>query len=177
MAGQRAPEEAVSALEQLVAGYTGQLEGYREWLALARRAQERLDQGDLDGFLRLHAEKDEVAARVRELEQRVRECRERLGQALGSPDLTLQDLARAQSKWSEPAVDEAVAELRSLLADLEAVIRELEQVEASTERQLRERLRGLRRELTETRTTRRAVRSYRQPALEPGESRFIDRKG
>lgn len=169
---------AVALLQQLVDGYQTQLKAYRRWLELAQQARVRVDDDDLDEFLRLHGEKDEVAGQLRLHEEQLRVQREHLRTQLELEQFTLSELERAQSRVQDPDAFKAVLdEFREMLDHLGAVMRDLEPVERETENRLRRRLRSLRGELKDVHSTRRATRAYNHPDPESKEARFIDHKG
>lgn len=165
-------------LRELVEGYRHQLEGYRRWLTLAHRARARVDDEELDEFLRLHGEKEAVARNLQEQEEQLRARRETLRVRLQLEQFTLTELERARSRVDDPeAFEAALTEFRELLTSLGAVMRDLEPVERDTENRLRHRLRALRGELTDVHSARRASRVYNQPHPDDKEARFIDHKG
>lgn len=169
---------AVVLLRELVDGYQVQLNAYRRWLELAQQARARVDDDDLDEFLRLHGEKDDTARQLREHEEQLRDKREQLRALLGLQQFTLSELERAQSGVSDPeAFETALNEFRDLLDRLGAVMRSLEPVERETETRLRRRLRSLSGEIKDVHSTRRATRAYNHSDPDSKEARFIDHKG
>jgi len=163
---------------ELVAAYTAQLGAYREWLSLARQAQQHLVSDDLDEFLRLHAHKEAVTGRLHDMEQRVQACRQGLAAVVGASEPTLGHLQQAAGDMDDPAFTEAVAGLSPILDELREVMQQLQAVEGTTEEMLRERLRRIRGDITQTQATRRAARAYHRPeGPSDGEARFIDHKG
>lgn len=168
----------VTLLHQLVAGYETQLDDYRRWLTLAEQARARVDDEELDEFLRLHGEKEDVARKLQEQEEQLRAQRETLRTQLKLEQFTLTELERAQPEVDDPtSFATALEQLRDLLDRLGAVMRNLEPVERDTETRLRQRLSGLRGELKDVHSTKRATRAYNQPGPDEKEARFIDHKG
>lgn len=168
----------IALLHELVEGYQSQLEQYRRWLALAQQARARVDDDDLSVFLQLHGEKEEIARRLHDFEEQLRARRETLRQQLQLERFTLSELEQARSRVAEPeAFDAALSRFRDLLAHLGAVMRDLEPVERDTENRLRQRLRGLRSQLKDVDSAKRATRAYIQPRPDDKEARFIDHKG
>lgn len=168
----------VARLQDLVAGYQAQLEQYRRWLALAQQARARVDDEDLDEFLRLHGEKEEVARQLQAQEEQLRAQREALRVDLRLEQFTLSELERACTRVDDPdAFATVLAHFRDLLAHLRAVMQELEPVERETENRLRQRLRALRAQLKDVDSAKRAARAYAQPRPNDTEARFIDQKG
>lgn len=172
------PEAAGRLAADLVAAYAAQLDAYREWLALAREAQQYLHNDDFDEFLRVHARKEAVTGRLHEMEQRVQACRRGLAPILGTDEPTLSHLQQAVSRIADPLFAAAVTELPPLLEELRTVMQELQAVEGATEEMLRDRLLRLRADITQTQAARRATRAYQKPdpASDP-EPRFIDHRG
>lgn len=169
---------AVVLFQDLLDGYYNQLDDYRQWLALAQQANARVDDDELDEFLRLHGEKDEVAQRLREHEEQLRAKREQLCAELQIGQFTLTELERAKSRVADPdAFLSVLNEFNELLARLGAVMRDLEPVERETERRLRGRLHSLRGELKDVHSTRHATRAYNNFDPDSREARFIDHKG
>lgn len=169
---------SVALLQQLVIAYEEQLDGYRRWLTLAEQARARVDDEELDEFLRLHGEKEGVAQQLQEREEQLRAQRETLRTHLRLEQFSLTELQRAQSDVEDPDAFAAVLEqFRDLLERLGAVMRSLEPVERDTETRLRQRLSGLRGELKDVHSTKRATRAYHQPNPDEIEARFIDHKG
>lgn len=172
------PEAAGRLAADLVAAYTAQLGAYREWLALARQAQEHLRSDDVDEFLRVHARKEAVASRLQNMEDKVHACRRGLAHFVGVDEPTLTHLQEAAAQLPDPAYLAAVADLPALLDQLRAVMQELQAVEETTEHLLRERLLSLRAHISQTQMARRASRAYHaHPPAGDGEARFIDHKG
>jgi len=172
------PETAGRLAAGMVAAYAAQLDAYREWLALARQAQERLRSDDLDEFLRLHAQKEALTGRLHAMDRQVQECRRGLGAYVGNSEPTLEHLRAAVGQLQDAAFAEAVADLPRVLDQLRAVMQELQAVEADTEQLLRKRLQGLRADITQTQAARRATRAYGQPdPVSEREPRFIDHQG
>ncbi|HEY8417200.1 MAG TPA: flagellar export chaperone FlgN [Limnochordales bacterium] len=178
MEGTSGPEAAGRLAADLVAAYTAQLGAYREWLSLARQAQEHLRGDDLDEFLRVHARKEAVASRLQSMDERIQACRRGLAYFVGVDEPTLSHLQKAVVQLPDPAYVAAVADLPVLLDQLRAVMQELQAVEEATEHLLRERLLSLRADISQTQAARRAARAYHGPApAGDGEPRFIDHKG
>lgn len=178
MAPRSGPDTAGGLAERLLAAYSSQLGAYREWLALAREAQEHLRSDDLDEFLRVHARKEAVTGRLQAIDEQVQACRRGLAAFVGADEPTLTLLQEAVDRLSDAAFAAAVSDLPPVLDQLRAVVQELQEVEAATEQLLRERLVGLRADITQTQATRRAARAYHQPdRTHEGEPRFIDHKG
>src|SRR5690606_6723267 len=96
-------ESAGRLAADLVAAYAAQLEAYREWLALARRAQQHLQSEDLDEFLRVHANKEAITGRLQDMEQRVQACRRGLAAFVGTKEPTLSQLQQAVGRVADPA--------------------------------------------------------------------------
>lgn len=174
----REAKSAVMLLQELIDGYTVQLEYYRHWLALAQKARAHVDDDDLDEFLQLHGEKEDVTRRLREQEERLQAGRDALQEELELERFTLDELERAQVRVPDAdAFGAALHEFAELLARLGAVMRDLERVERETETRLRRRLSSLRSEIKDVHSTRRATRAYIDADPDAKEARFIDHKG
>lgn len=170
--------KAVSLLQELVSGYAAHLEYYKNWLSLARQARARVDDADLDEFLRVHGEKEDVARRLREHELELKAGRDALREELGLEQFTLSELERARPGLPDAdAFGAVLGEFRDLLTRLGAVMRDLEQVERDTESRLRRRLGALRGEIKGVHSVRRAAHAYHRADPDAKEARFIDHKG
>lgn len=165
-------------LEELLDGYHAQLELYRRWLALSQQARARVDDAELDDFLRLHGEKDEIGRELRAHEEKLQRTRELLRSELQLQRFTITALEQATVRVPDAvAFSKLLTDFRELLEKLGAAMRELESLEQDTEQRLRRRLRNLRGELKDVHSTRRATRAYTYPDPASGEARFIDHKG
>lgn len=165
-------------LQELLSGYHDQLEHYRRWLNLAQQAKARVEDAELDEFLRLHGEKDEVSRRLRAHDKQLQQVREGLMAELRLERFTLTALEQAAARTPDAAVfSDLLTDFRELLGKLGAAMRDVELTERDTENRLRCRLESLRGGLKDVRTTRRATRAYNHPDPDSREARFIDHKG
>lgn len=170
-------DDAAKLLKQLVSEYELQLEHYEEWLRLARQVQARLDDEELDAFLRLHRAKNAVTEKLQKREGPLKSQRDDLAARLGVDDFTMTALEQAAATQNDVQFNEALVQWRRLLARLNAVMDELQRVERETERRLRARLRSLHGDISGVKTTRHAARAYDGAAPGADEAQFIDHKG
>lgn len=175
----RAPVEGPDRrLDHLVSKYRKHLDGYREWLTIASEANERLDGDELDGFLNLHEQKHVITERLRAEEGQLRLERDELSADLGLRQFTVEQLESAAQQMTDgESFAKTVASWRDLLAELNTVMQQVAKVERQTEDKLRRRLQSLTDAMSDTRSTRRAVRAYNRPEADGHDARFIDRRG
>lgn len=173
-----ADERPGRLLGDLASDYRKHLDQYETWLSLARRANAKLDEGEIDEFLQIHEEKQRISEGLREEESRLRNHRDAVQRKFGLARFTVRELEGAENLFDDEGTFAlALADWRDLLDELSRAMREVAKAEKQTEQKLQRHLGSLSGAMSEARSTRRAVKEYNRPDADEHEARFIDRRG